>query len=180
MPDSFQIEPKNGTLSHEALTSEIWGKTIFSFLSPKIQIPIAKHVLVETDRFKDPKKAKALKFHQNLKLCDFHFWGASYRVLKNHIQNWDSFYVIIDQKRCQKACGARIGVSFSPPLFDQIDSFLYFWKLQSFPKTNLKSEYDRILKRVSKIAKWPSSVRNGRFWTTYLRAQQNQPLIYSI
>ena len=63
MPDNFQIEPKNGTLSHEALTSEIWGKTIFTFLSPEIQIPIAEHVLVETDRFKDPKKAKALKFH---------------------------------------------------------------------------------------------------------------------
>ena len=73
MSDNFQIELKNGTLSHEALTSEIWGKTIFSFLSFKIQIPIAKHVLMETDRFKDPKKAKALKFHQNLKLCDFHF-----------------------------------------------------------------------------------------------------------
>ena len=73
MPENFQIELKNGTLSHEALTSEIWGKTIFAFLSPKIQIPIAKHVLVETDRFKDPKKAKALKFHQNLKLFDSHF-----------------------------------------------------------------------------------------------------------
>ena len=58
MSDNFQIELKNGTLSHEALTSEIWGKTIFAFLSPKIQIPIAKHVLVETDDLKIQRNPK--------------------------------------------------------------------------------------------------------------------------
>ena len=77
MPDKFQIEPNNGTLSHETLTSEIWGKTISVFLSVEIQIPIANPVFVQSDWFQALQKATALKFHQNSKLVDSYFWGAT-------------------------------------------------------------------------------------------------------
>ena len=126
------------------------------------------------------RESQSAKVSPELEISWFLFLRSKLQGIKNHIQNWDSFYTLNDQKRRQKACGARIGVSFSPPLFDQIDSFLYFWKLQSFPKTILKFEHDRILKRASKIAKWPSSVPHLRFWTPYGRALQNRSLICSI
>ena len=86
MPDNFQIEPKNGTLSHEALTSEIWGKTIFTFLSPEIQIPIAQPVLVESDPFKSLLTAKLVQI-LDLELKTLHFF----------FQNWNKLRIMLEK-----------------------------------------------------------------------------------